>query len=305
MEKTGRVPRRFRICPLFPIFPTRPIFLICPILIILPIFLRAQARPARIVSLVPAVTEMVFALGAGPQVVGVSSFDEYPPEVATRAKVGALIDPDVERILSLRPDLVIVYATQTDLRTQLERAEVPLFLYEHAGLADITMTIRQLGQRLAATGPAATLATQIESSIAGLRTRVAGRARPRTLLVFSREADTMRGIYASGGRGFLHDMLVAAGGENVFDDVDRQSVQATTELILARAPEVILEVRTAPMSGESSDRTLRSWNVLSSLPAVRMTRVHLLPSDEFVIPGPRVGAATRRFAELLHPEAFK
>jgi iron complex transport system substrate-binding protein len=248
---------------------------------------------------------MVFALGAGPQVVGVSNFDEYPLEVATRAKVGGLIDPDVERILSLRPDLVIVYATQSDLRMQLERARVPMFLYEHAGLSDITTTIRQLGRRLEAVKPASTVADRIESSIAGLRKRIAGRRRPRTLLVFSREADTMRGIYASGGRGFLHDMLVAAGGDNVLGDVNRQSVQATTELILARAPEVILEVRTTPMSGVSSERTLRSWNVLSSLPAIRSKRVHLLPSDEFVIPGPRVAEAARRFAELLHPAVFR
>ncbi len=293
----GKVGRMGTFAPVF------PILLILPIL---PIFLIQQStRPARLVSLVPAVTEMVFALGAGARVVGVSSFDEYPPEVATRAKVGGLIDPDVERIFSLRPDLVIVYATQSDLRTQLERAGIPLFLYEHAGLADITATIRQLGQRLGTSEPASTLATDIESSIASLRQRVAGRVRPRTLLVFSREGDTMRGIYASGGRGFLHDMLVAAGGDNVFGEIDRQSVQATSELILARAPEVILEVRTESMAGDSSERTLRSWNVLTSVPAVRLKRVHLLPSDEFVIPGPRVAKATRRFAEILHPGSFK
>jgi iron complex transport system substrate-binding protein len=268
-------------------------------------FEQGSNRPERIVSLVPAVTEMVFALGAGPQVVGVSSFDQYPPDVATRPKVGGLIDPDIERILSLRPDLVIVYATQTDLRTQLERVGIQMFLYEHAGLSDITTTIRQLGQRLAVSAPAAQLATRIDSTIAGVRQRVAGRARPRTVLVFSRETDTLRGIYASGGRGFLHDMLVAAGGDNIFGDVDRQSVQATRELILARAPAVILEIRAVPMSSDSSERSLRSWDALSSLPAVRSRRVHVLPDNEFVVPGPRVAEATRRFAELLHPEAFK
>jgi iron complex transport system substrate-binding protein len=261
--------------------------------------------PARIVSLVPAVTEMLFALGTGPRVVGVSNFDEYPPEVATRTKIGGLIDPDLERILSLKPDLVIVYATQTELRTQLERASIPLFLYEHAGLADITTTIRHLGKRLGATEPASQLAAEIESSIAELRKRVAARSRPRTLLVFSREGDTMRGIYASGGRGFLHDMLVAAGGTNVFSDINRQSVQTTTELILARAPDVILEIRATSMAGDASERALASWNVLSSVPAVRLRRVHLLPGDLFVIPGPRVAAAARRMAEILHPESFK
>src|SRR6185295_6525056 len=80
--------------------------------------------PARIVSLIPAVTEMLFAIGAGPQVIAVSSFDRYPPEVAKLQRVGALIDPDLERILSLRPDLVVVYASQSDLRTQLDRAKI-------------------------------------------------------------------------------------------------------------------------------------------------------------------------------------
>src|SRR5688500_14437022 len=87
--------------------------------------LQPSATPTRIISLIPAVTEMLFAIGAGPQVVAVSSFDRYPPEVEKLQRVGALIDPDVERILTLRPDLVAIYNSQTDLRAQLERAKVP------------------------------------------------------------------------------------------------------------------------------------------------------------------------------------
>ena len=82
-------------------------------------------------------------MGAGPRVIGVGNFDRYPPEALTRPKVGGLIDPDVERIISLKPDLVVVYGTQNDLRTQMERAGIPMFLYQHAGLADITATIRR------------------------------------------------------------------------------------------------------------------------------------------------------------------
>src|SRR6185436_19044152 len=98
--------------------------------------------PSRIVSLIPAVTEMLFALGAGPRLVGVSSFDRFPPEVAKIPKVGALLDPDLDRILSLQPDLVILYHTQSDLRKQLERAQVPAYVYSHAGLRDVTSTLR-------------------------------------------------------------------------------------------------------------------------------------------------------------------
>jgi ABC-type Fe3+-hydroxamate transport system substrate-binding protein len=85
---------------------------------------RATDPPQRIVSLVPSVTETLFAIGAGPQVVGVSSYDREPPEVSKLPRVGALIDPNVERILSLRPDLVVVYASQADLREQMRRAGI-------------------------------------------------------------------------------------------------------------------------------------------------------------------------------------
>src|SRR5438045_8356176 len=85
------------------------------------------ARPQRIISLVPALTEMLFAMGAGAQVVAVSSFDEYPPEVKNLERVGALLDPNLERILSLRPDLVAIYGRQQDLKTQLARASIPVY----------------------------------------------------------------------------------------------------------------------------------------------------------------------------------
>ena len=80
----------------------------------------AAAKGQRIVSLVPAVTEMLFAVGAGAQVVGVSSYDHFPPEVEKLPKVGALIDPDTERILSLRPDLVVVYGSRTDTEARFK-----------------------------------------------------------------------------------------------------------------------------------------------------------------------------------------
>src|SRR4029450_6550663 len=107
----------------------------------------ARARPARIVSLVPGATEMLFAIGAGPRVVAVSSYDKEPPEVTSLPRVGALLDPDVERILSLKPDLIVVYGSQHDLVRQLERANVAHFSYVHGALPDIFTTIRRLAER--------------------------------------------------------------------------------------------------------------------------------------------------------------
>jgi iron complex transport system substrate-binding protein len=258
------------------------------------------SNPQRIITLIPSVTEMLFAMGAGPRVVGVSNFDDYPPEVSTKTKVGGLIDPDVEKILSLKPDLVVVYGTQSELRAQMERAGIATYAYQHAGLADITSTIRSLGHRVGSDSAANSLAARIEREVADVRRRVAGKPRPRTLLVFGRDNATLRGIYASGGMGFLHDMLEAAGAVNVFADVKRQSVQATSELILTRAPDVILEIRE-----KGANPNMGAWDVLGSVPAVRTHRIYLRAGDEMVTPGPRVASAIRRMAEALHPEAFK
>jgi iron complex transport system substrate-binding protein len=262
----------------------------------------AQTRPQRIVSIIPSTTEMLFAMGAGPRVIGVGNFDRFPPEAQTRTKVGGLIDPDVERIISLEPDLVVVYGTQSDLRAQLERAQIPLFLYQHAGLPDITTTIRELGTRIGSKSESNALADRIEAEIADVRKRVAGRPRPRTLLVFGRDAETLRGIYASGAVGFLHDMLVAAGGTNVFADVARQSIQTTSELAVARAPDVIIEIGIDTAS--TSGRNLRAWETLPSIPAVRNKRIYQLRGDGMMNPGPRISASVRRVAEALHPDAF-
>ena len=261
---------------------------------------RAQAQ--RIISIIPATTEMLFAMGAGDRVVAIGSYDKFPPEVEKLPRVGALLDPDVERIISLRPDLVVLYGTQQDLRTQLDRARIPYFPYVHKGLSDISETIRALGARIGAGDRANSLAARLEQQIREVRARVASRPKVTTLVVFGRERGTLRGIDASGGYGFLHDMLEAAGGTNVLAEIKTQAVQMSTEMVLARAPEVILELH---YGRNDSNADLKPWDALGTVPAVRNKRVYLLQGEEFVVPGPRVGAATEQLARTLHPELFR
>jgi iron complex transport system substrate-binding protein len=261
----------------------------------------------RIVSIVPAVTEMLFAMGAGPQVVAVSSYDDFPPEVNALPRVGALLDPDVERVLSLGPDLVVSYGSQTDLQGQLHRAGIPVFSYRHAGLDGMFQTISALGTATGHQAGADRLVRRLRAELDAVRARVKGRARPRALLVFERDPATLRGLYVSGGRGFLHEMLAIAGGDNVFADVEREAVQPSHETLLTRAPDVIIEVRaTGLLTGAAAVSEERKvWAQLGSIPAVRTGRVYFLSGDHLVVPGPRVGQGTEAFARALHPEAFK
>ncbi len=261
--------------------------------------------PRRIVSLVPAITEMLFAIGAGPQVVAVSSYDEFPAEVKTLPKVGALLDPDTERILTLRPDLVVVYGSQSDLGKQLERAHLRTFSYRHGGIATTLGTIRDIGVATGHRRESGELVSRLQAHLDSVRARVKDRPRPRVLLVFERQPGELRDIYASGGVGFLQEMLDIAGGTNVFADVARESVQPSIETMLARAPDVILEVLAPGMSEKNAKNQLDAWSTLSSVPAVKNRRVRLLTGDYLVVPGPRLGMATEAFARALHPDVFK
>lgn len=269
-----------------------------------PAFLAGAQAPQRIVSLVPALTQMLFAIGAGPQVIAVSSFDQEPDAVKALPKVGALLDPDVERILSLKPDMVALYGSQEDLRTQLDRARIAHFDYRHSGLAGITTTIRALGERTGHIPDATRLADDIERGLTAIKAKTAGRPKLRTLLVFGREAGSLRNVYASGGRGFLHDLLDIAGGTNVFGDIDAESVQPSSEQILARAPDAILEIRAIGLTTADAPPETASWKVLASVPAVRQKRVVVLAGSHFVVPGPRVVQTAEGMARALHPEVF-
>ena len=262
-------------------------------------------RPARIISVIPAVTEMLFAVGAGPQVIAVGSFDRYPPEVEKLERVGALLDPDLERIIALKPDLVVVYGSQTELQQQLERAGIRYYSYRHGGLPHVVRTIRELGKVVGHAEQAARVADGIDNRLRELQKRTAGRPTPATLVVMGREALALRAVYASGGTGFLHDMLTIAGGRNIFADVQRESVQASSELIIARNPEVIVELRVGAMPDDQHARELDVWRRLTSVPAVRSNRVFLLTDERTVVPGPRVAEGAELIARTLHPEAFK
>jgi iron complex transport system substrate-binding protein len=266
----------------------------------------APAAPRhRIISLVPAATEMLFAMGAGPEVVGVSSFDRFPLEVEALPKVGALVDPDFERILTLRPTLVVVYGSQDELINRLDRAAIGMYRYQHAvedGLADIPRTLRALGERIGHRAGADAVAARIEQDLDNVRALVRGKPRPSTALVFGREPGALRGIYVSGGVGFLHDLVEVAGGRDVFEDIKRESLQASTEVMLARRPEVILELRTSSTTSAAIEAERSVWNRLPALPAVRNDRVHILTDPGLAIPGPRIARAAEVFMAALHPD---
>lgn len=263
----------------------------------------ADAAPQRIISLVPSVTQMIFAIGAGPRLVAVSNYDREPAAVNALARVGGLLDPDTERILALRPDLVVVYEAQHELEQRLTQAHIRYYEYAHKNLSNVMATMRALGDILGTRPAAEQVARGIEGKLRTIAARVAGRPKPLVLLVISRDPESLRNIYANGGYGFLHDMIDIAGGRDLFEDIKRENVQTSTEQILARRPEVIIELRYGASAIGRDD--LSPWRALPSLPAVKSGRLYELVGDRFVDAGPHIAEATEEFARTIHPEAFK
>jgi iron complex transport system substrate-binding protein len=249
---------------------------------------------------------MLFAVGAGAQVVGISSYDDFPAETKALPRVGALLDPDTERILSLRPDLVVVYGSQTELEAQFTRAGIRVYPYRHGGIDSILRAIRDVARLTGHPADGDRVVRDVRSQLDAVRMRVRGQLRPRTMLVIGRDAGTLRGVYVSGGIGFLHEVLDIAGGDDVFGDLKREAAQPSNETMIVRAPAVIIELHPGDEPpAEALQKERASWNLLASVPAVRTGRVHLLYGGYLLAAGPRIGRAAETLARVLHPNALK
>jgi iron complex transport system substrate-binding protein len=266
----------------------------------------AQA-PQRIVSTAPSITELLYALGLGDRVVGVDRFSRYPPQALTKPRIGDYAAPNLEVIASLRPDLVMIPTNPVRLRQRLEALQLRVLELNQEGIPALYESIRIVGQATGATAQAARLTQQIRGDLEAIRARAARQSRTRVLFVAGHTPQRLEGLIVAGGASYLNEIIDIAGGENVFRDAKAAYPMVALEEILARNPEVIVdmgEMGDTVGVTEAQKRAVQNlWTRMSSVAAVRNRRVHAVASDIFVVPGPRVVAAATEFLTLLHPEA--
>ena len=258
-----------------------------------------NTAPERVVSLVPTVTEILFALGAGDRVVGVSDFDNYPPAAMERPRVGALINPNVERIFQLQPDLVITYGTQFLLQERLAAAGIRQYPFVSGSIQHVLESIRALGREMDLAEESDLLSSEIALTLESIRDG-SGEDRPKVLLAHNREIGTMGSFYTGGGRSYFDELIDIAGGQNIFGDVDENIFQPSLEEVLKRAPEVIIELLPSDPEGKSrTGQRLADWQVLAAVPAVREGRIYVLSGDHLLLVGPRLHLAAAEMAEAI------
>ncbi|HUI43427.1 MAG TPA: cobalamin-binding protein [Terriglobia bacterium] len=252
-------------------------------------------HPRRLVSLAPAITETLYALNAGGKIVGDTNYCDYPPEAARKPHVGALLDPSLERIVSLRPDLVLgsPEANRRETADQLARVGIPLYGVSDRNLDDVLKTIRDLGGLLDSPAEAAALASGLERRMRAVERRVAGQPRPRVLFV-----TWYQPLITIGPRSFVADVIRRAGGTSISDDLQGEWPRVSLEAVLKRNPDVILLPRSQSYTPSLDDlRRLSGWR---DLRAVKEGRVYLVP-DTIVRPSPRLVDALEAVAKELHP----
>jgi len=251
----------------------------------------------RIVSLVPSVTETLFALGVGNEVVGVSSYDNYPPAVVKLPKVGSFLTPNLEAIAALRPTLVIgrgISSNQRELHA-MRAMGYEVLTVEDDSLAQIEDSIRTIGARVGKSAQSHEVIASIEAKVTDVRTHVGSFPERRTLMLVGHQP-----IVAVGPGTFLDDLLKIARAENIADAARQQWPQLSMEFIVAMRPEIIFDGQ----MGTDARTPSRFWKAYPVIPAVRNHRVLGYPEDPTLHPGPRVGMTLEMIAKLVHPEAW-
>jgi iron complex transport system substrate-binding protein len=252
--------------------------------------------PQRIISLAPNLTEMLFALGLDSQVVGVTSYCDYPPAARSKEKVGDTLQPDLERLITLRPDLVLV-STASQLESLMRRLSdlsIPVYVTDARTVREVVASLRALGEVTGATQNADALAVEMERRISTIEARVRPLARPRVLYALQTEP-----LITIGRNTFLNDLIALAGGESISATEANGYPQFSRETVVARAPEVIVAQRLHGSSAVSED-TLR--RIFADTPAARTGRLALVDPDLVNRPGPRIVDGLEEMARALHPE---
>ncbi len=250
-------------------------------------------HPHRVICLMPTVTDTVFALGAGDDVVGISDYTKYPAAALTKPSVGDLIKPSIETILSLHPDLVI--GTQPkgpmEVTDQLERAGIPIFLVSPHGIAGIFHSVETIGMALNRTPQADALIHSLQKRVDAVRARTKGQPAPSVFMPIWYDPITTIGKNA-----FITEIIEAAGGRSVTDDLSTEWPQISMEVVLERAPDALLLVH----GGKTTLQVLQDRPGWSSMTAIKAHRAYYV-DDRINFASPIAIDALEDLAKQFHP----
>lgn len=253
--------------------------------------------PQRIISLAPSITETIYALGAQDQLIAVTDFCKYPPEAQQKEKVGGFINPNLEKIVSLNPDLVIVTADsqQDKLFSQLQRLHIPVFVTNPGSLKETFQAITQIGEVCGKKENAEKINVSLKQRVAKIEEKIKNAPRPKVLLLWSEDP-----LITAGKDTFTDDLIKLAGGINIAHDSNIKYPKYSIEEILRRKPDIII---TTSMDDKSA--LWERWKTWTEIPAVKNKRIYSMSCDFIARPAPSIVDGLEQLAKVIHPELYK
>lgn len=268
----------------------------------------SAANPQRIVSLSPNLTEMLYGVGAFGQVVGVSEYALYPPEVRTLPTVGGWHNPSYEKLVALRPDLVLVDAGQAPfVEDKCRELGLKVMIVADESVADVYASIAAIGRATGHEADAAKLAQNTREGLLRISRRTASLPKLSVVLIVDRTPGTLRDLYTATTGSFLAELVEIAGGHlsalRSTAGVENGYAKLSKEDLLAMNPDVILDFIHGAAKGTFAADPMEAWSEMPELKAVRMRRVHGVNEDYVPHASQRIVQTAELFARLIHPEA--
>ena len=277
-------------------------FALCFLLVM---FQEVHAAPQRVISTSPAITEILFALGVGNKVVGVTDFCSYPKEACILPSIGGPLNPSTETWISLKPDLIIIQEDSEIIQKNASIFKIPSLTVSVSNLKDILISIQAIADSLEVSKIGRQLTDKIKIQINDYRIQLKQLKPRQVLMLLSDTNDPSRDLYAVGRETFLNELLTIAGGENVLPHTMAKYPKISKEFIIEKSPEVIIEI--GPKSNLSNKGILvrkKAWGNYPTLRAVKSDRLYFIGADYILIPGPRLVNILDDLTRNIHPQLF-
>lgn len=265
----------------------------------------APSYPQRIISTSPSITEILFELGLGDRVVGVTNFCSFPEEACKLPRIGGLLNPNVEIWITLKSDLIIHQDDSHKLKANADNLRIRTLAVSLKSLEHIYAAIKIIGATMGVPVNADRLIQKLQSGINSFKTRLAGVKKKSVLLLLGDVDEPGRELYAVSKTTFLGELLRLAGGENIMTDTLAQYPIISKEFVIRQSPEVIIEAGPkSNLTSEQKKRRMKEWSRYPTLRAVKTKNIKFIGASYILIPGPRLLKIVDHFARAIHPEIF-
>lgn len=262
--------------------------------------IKVDPEPMRIISMAPSLTETLFALDLGSRVVGVTNFCNYPPEAREKEKIGGFSNPNLEKIVSLKPDLILATldGNRKEVIDKLKELGLSVNVTNPRNIEEILSAITQIGQATYRQKRAEELVSSMRKRIETVVKSVKGLRRPPVLFIYGEDP-----LITAGPGTFANDLIRLAGGRNISEDSRIPYPKYNFEEILIKKPELIF-ISSMEVTEKAPSKVIERWKKWPSIPAITKEQVYLINGDLIDRPDPRIIEGLEILARRIHPEAF-